>query len=196
MKHSREELRLLLRRQRVLISAAAQSAASAGIIESVVETSSHLRARSDPGVVAGYVSTGGEIDAMPVLDALRSAGWQTVLPVCGADGQMDFCPWEPGDSLTENRYGIGEPSSSPVAPERIDVVLVPGVGFGRDGSRIGHGVGYYDRYFAKCFATNHDPIRLGVAHDLQIVDLPTPESWDVAMHAVITPSETILIDGQ
>lgn len=196
MKHSREELRVRLRRQRDLLNAASQSAASEDVVPRVLATGSLLRGHGLPGTVAGYLSIGGEIDATATLDAFRAAGWRTVLPVCGSEARMDFCPWEPGEPLFTNRYGIPEPGSEAVSPETIDLVLVPGVGFGRDGSRIGHGVGYYDRYFAKCFATNHDPVRLGLAHDLQIVELPKPESWDVAMHAVITPSETILIEAR
>ena len=109
---------------------------------------------------------------------------------------MTFAPWAPEDPLVKNRYGIPEPTSAPVAVGAIDVVLVPGVGFGRDGSRIGHGVGYYDRFFAKCFANDHDPFRLGLAHDGQIVDLPPSESWDVEMHLVISPSHVISVSSQ
>jgi len=146
---------------------------------------------TEPGVVAGYMPTGGEIDPTPALAALREHGWSTVLPVCGVDAAMEFHPWKPGDELETNRYGIPEPVSAPIELRSVDVVLVPGVGFDRNGSRIGHGVGYYDRYFARCFAALHDPVRLGLAHDLQIVDLPAAKPWDVAMHMVISPSTVV-----
>ena len=104
---------------------------------------------------------------------------------------MDFSPWVPGEPLEPNRYGIGEPHDNPVPIGSIDVVLVPGVGFDRAGARIGHGVGFYDRFFARCFAADHDPRRVALAHDLQIVQLPDPEAWDVPMHTLITPSQVI-----
>ncbi len=73
----------------------------------------------------------------------------------------------------------------------IDLVLVPGVGFSPGLSRVGHGVGYYDRWFARCFDADHDPLRWGLAHDLQIVALPEDRTWDVAMHRVITPTRVL-----
>jgi len=193
MQHIRDELRQRIRAERDGLRDAEQRAAADAIVTNVRSALGHIRDESVSGVVAGYLPTGGEIDPSATLQSLRADGWEIVLPVCGVDASMEFCPWEPGDPLAPNKYGILEPISAPVGIESIDVVLVPGVGFGRDGSRIGHGVGYYDRYFARCFAAQHDPVRLGLAHDLQIVDLPTPEPWDVSMHCVISPSETVMI---
>ena len=141
--------------------------------------------------MAGYLAYGGELDLRPALAVLAERGFEIVLPVCGPDATITFCPWKPGDTMTEGRYGIEEPQTDAVAIESIRTVLVPGVGFAADGSRIGHGVGYYDRFFARCFAVGHDPRRLGIAHDLQVVDLPEPEPWDVAMHEIITPTKVI-----
>jgi len=35
--------------------------------------------------------------------------------------------------------------------EGLDLVVVPGVAFDRDLNRIGHGKGYYDNFFQRCF---------------------------------------------
>lgn len=154
-----------------------------------------VEARSAPGRVAAYLAYAGELDLGPTLDTLVARGHQIVLPVCGPDFSIDFCPWVPGDALVAGLYGIGEPQTDPVDVSTIDTVLVPGVGFGTDGSRIGHGAGYYDRFFARCAATSHDPRRLGIAHDLQVVRLPAPEPWDVAMHEIITPAKVIHVSN-
>ncbi len=139
-------------------------------------------------VVAGYLPHGGEIDLGPTLARLRATGRNIVLPRCGANASMVFCSWGDGDELVENRYGIGEPTSDPVDDATIGVALVPGVGFSKSGDRIGHGVGFYDRWFARVAATGARPWRIGVAHDLQIVELASPEPWDVSMDAVATPT--------
>ena len=141
--------------------------------------------------VAGYLATRGELDLRPALAELIANDIEIVLPVCGDDLSLEFCPWRPGDVMGTGPYGIEEPLTAPVELRTIDVVLVPGVGFDDAGSRIGHGAGYYDRFFARCFALEHDPRRLGIAHDLQLVTLPEPEPWDVAMHEIITPTKVL-----
>jgi len=190
MKHSGNRLRYELQALRSGISAKDQVAAARSIVRAVVDS-----VPATPGLVAGYIAHGGEIDAVPAMDALRNRGWQVVLPICGDDASMDFSPWAPEAPLRLNRYGIGEPAENPVPIESIDVLLVPGVGFDCDGSRIGHGVGFYDRFFARCFEHDHDPLRLGLAHDVQIVELPEPEPWDVSMHTLISPSQVIDTTG-
>ena len=118
-------------------------------------------------------------------------GWRVVLPVCGENGWMDFCPWKPGEALTTNRFGIPEPTTTPAALEQIDVVIVPAVAFDRHGNRLGHGVGFYDRFFARCSQQSLYPYRLGIGHSFQIVELPAPEPWDIPVQSVVSPAEVI-----
>jgi 5-formyltetrahydrofolate cyclo-ligase len=190
MHDSRKNLRSRLLNERRTLPSDTQRAAAATVCEIVSE----LLANRRPGTVAGYLSHGGELDPEPALERLIELGWNVALPVCGADASMVFCPWSPGDALRPNRYGIGEPTGEPVDESLIDVVLVPGVGFDRTGARIGHGVGYYDRFFARLAAAEQHPLRLALAHDLQLVTLPEPEDWDVPMHIIATPSEVITVD--
>ena len=192
MHDSRQNLRSRLLAERRSLPADAQRAAAATVCEIVHE----LLADRTPGTVAGSLSHGGELDPQPTLERLTGLGWKVVLPVCGDDASMVFCPWSPGDALAANRYGIGEPTSDPVDESIIDVVLVPGVGFDRSGARIGHGVGYYDRFFARLAGAGHHPLRLALAHDLQLVTLPEPEDWDVPMQIIVTPAEVIAPDSR
>ena len=104
---------------------------------------------------------------------------------------MDFCPWSPGDALVPRAFGVLEPTTEPIDVAEIGAVIVPGVAFDRLGNRLGHGVGYYDRFFDRCAQQSHDPYRLGIAYDFQVVELPAPEPWDIPMHIVISPSEVI-----
>ena len=84
---------------------------------------------------------------------------------------------------------LREPAASPeiIAPAEIALIIVPGLAFTRDGRRLGHGGGYYDRLLAL-----HRPhaVALGVCFDLQIVpDIPC-EPHDERVDAVITESAT------
>lgn len=64
-----------------------------------------------------------------------------------------------------------------VADDAIAVVLVPGLAFSMDGSRLGHGAGYYDRLLARL---GGGVIRVGVT-DGFIVSGLTTDDHDVPM---------------
>lgn len=84
-----------------------------------------------------------------------------------------------------HRWGFDQPDATApaVAPDLVDVALVPGVLFGRDGSRLGHGRGYYDELLAAC---RPDVIRIGITVSTSVVaGLPIDEH-DVAMTHLAT----------
>ena len=90
-----------------------------------------------------------------------------------------------GEYLITGRHGLREPSDPhPVAPDTIDVMLVPGLGFDTGGGRLGRGGGYYDRFLA----TNRSPVVIGVGFDCQILGSVHREEHDQLMTAVVTPS--------
>ena len=181
----------LLKRRRALSRDDAETAGAAIAAEVSNRLQSVSTAGQSRGAVAAYNALPGEIDPTRSLALLHDAGRRIVLPVCRSDGHMDFCPWSPGDALVPRAFGVLEPTTEPIDVAEIGAVIVPGVAFDRLGNRLGHGVGYYDRFFDRCAQQSHDPYRLGIAYDFQVVELPAPEPWDIPMHIVISPSEVI-----
>ncbi|KAI8128391.1 5-formyltetrahydrofolate cyclo-ligase, partial [Lucilia cuprina] len=72
----------------------------------------------------------------------------------------------------------------------IDLFLIPGVAFTLSGGRMGHGMGYYDKYLKRHQTTypNKKTTLMALAFREQIVDeesLPL-DTHDVRLHTIIT----------
>ena len=99
------------------------------------------------------------------------------------------------DDLILASNGIREPS--PRCPEEpmseLDLILVPGLGFAPDGTRMGRGRGYYDRFLA---GVSDRTIRCGVCFGCQLQPALPSEPHDVRMDFLLTESGFIpLADG-
>jgi len=86
----------------------------------------------------------------------------------------------------KHKYGYWQPVAGlePIPPNTIDLVLVPGLAFAIDGSRLGYGKGYYDRLLADA-AHKSECLNIGVCFDFQLVDSLPHEPWDIAMDMVV-----------
>jgi len=62
-------------------------------------------------------------------------------------------------------------------------VLIPLVGFGRQGDRLGYGGGYFDRTLA---AWEPRPLSIGVGYELSQLETTFPQAHDIAMDAIVT----------
>jgi 5-formyltetrahydrofolate cyclo-ligase len=90
------------------------------------------------------------------------------------------------EQLLTSLNGIREPSPDrcpAVPPEEIDLVIVPGLAFGPDGSRLGRGKGHYDRFLS---ALPDSTILCGACFVCQLLETLPAESHDIPMDAVLT----------
>ena len=144
------------------------------------------------GVVHAYwpLVDRGEVDTRPLIEALAARGVTVVLPsvVPGPAPRMTHRRYTGADALTPGPWGVLEPDAAApeVAPQTLDVVVVPGLAMGRDGSRLGYGGGYYDAFLA---AT--DAFRVGVAWGGALVDAVPTEPHDARLDAVVTEAGVV-----
>lgn len=143
--------------------------------------------------LAGYWAVGGEL---PLLGLFGGEPLRYHLPCLHADGVLRFAPWKPGDAVVANSHGIPEPDvaeAERLAPDALDLVLVPLLGFTRDGHRLGQGGGWYDRSFAFLRGKPRParPLLVGMAYALQEVPDFDPAPWDVPLDYVATERELI-----
>ena len=78
-------------------------------------------------------------------------------------------------------------------PGDIDVLVVPGLGFDRQGNRIGQGKGYYDRFITRILKDSSKPKLIAVTLDCQVVDSIPVSPLDRVMDKIVLPSEIIEI---
>jgi 5-formyltetrahydrofolate cyclo-ligase len=100
--------------------------------------------------ITATMSHPGEIDTKPIIDYAITAGKQVLVPKTLPKRQMTFGVFEGVDQLARTKFGILEPTDEAtfVDKKEIDLIIVPGLFFTKEGFRIGHGGGYYDIYLA------------------------------------------------
>ena len=114
-----------------------------------------------------------------------------LLPCVDGDDLL-LRPYTGRDCLVAGeQFGIGEPAAYdatgnalPVFTdlEAIDLIIVPGVAFDRDGNRLGRGRGFYDRMLM----STPNALKVGLAFDFQMLDKVPTEPFDVKMDFVIS----------
>ncbi|MCM8793557.1 MAG: 5-formyltetrahydrofolate cyclo-ligase [Candidatus Omnitrophica bacterium] len=90
------------------------------------------------------------------------------------------------EELFPAHFGIREPKREflrIVPKESLELVLVPGIAFDRKGVRLGHGLGYYDR-FLKTLPSEVKTI--GLAFDFQVVDELPVSPHDIPVSKVLS----------
>ncbi|KXK01507.1 MAG: putative 5-formyltetrahydrofolate cyclo-ligase [Acidobacteria bacterium OLB17] len=112
----------------------------------------------------------------------------TVAPrVDHGTGGMDGIAFDEQTPLAEGRWGIREPAAGAlIAPEKLDVVLVPMLIFDRAGHRVGYGKGFYDRFLKQ---VRPDCVKAGLCLWGPLDEPIETSEMDVALDLFITPNE-------
>lgn len=90
------------------------------------------------------------------------------------------------EDLKVGKFHIPTPQT-PTYTGKIDLFLVPGIGFDHQMMRLGRGGGYYDRFLRK-----HKHItKVGICNDFQYVRKVPSSFWDIRMNKIVTPTKTM-----
>lgn len=181
---NKAELRAQMRAMRRMLSADEQRMAAQAVFAQLASFAPYRRARR----VMAYMASRGELSLEYAIRDVLHSGKTLLLPRCDAPGEMTARRIAGEDDLVKGMYGLLEPASfcEIIAPQEIDLILVPGVAFDRAGGRLGQGGGYYDRFLSKSGA-----LRVGVCHGFALLDAVPLEAHDEQMDYVITPGGMI-----
>jgi 5-formyltetrahydrofolate cyclo-ligase len=134
--------------------------------------------------IGAYWPIRGEFDPLPPLyrwseyDPLRRIG----LPVMHRETkQLTFHVWYPGCPMQEDAFGILKPKDT--EPFEPQLLVVPCVGFGPGGLRLGYGGGFYDRTLANL---KPRPLTVGIGYAHGFLPWLVAEPHDVPLDAILS----------
>jgi len=152
--------------------------------------------------VSIYLSTDSEVGTINILKRMFQEGKEVFVPTyAGREMIMlklyDFDDYE---KLPLTKWNIKQPNAddvhreNPMLTDPLDLILVPGVAFTTDGGRLGHGMGYYDKYLHKYFNKFADRMKinktliigLGFKEQLVSADQLPLDALDYPLNAVLT----------
>jgi 5,10-methenyltetrahydrofolate synthetase len=135
-------------------------------------------------LIGGYWPIKGEFDPLPALFRWSEGGpgRRIGLPVMDrTDGTLRFHVWYPGCPTELDAHDIPKPKGT--EQFQPELLLLPCVGYGTEGARLGYGGGFYDRSVA---ALTPRPVTVGLCYAHGFLPMLRPQPGDNPLDAVIT----------
>ncbi len=154
---------------------------SARITAAFTRSADYRRART----VALFIGFGSEVATGAIVRHAWAAGKNVLIPIT-ADGfhKPFFAHFRKGDLLKKTSFGPLElfRQGRPFDMKKVDLVVVPGLGFDDTGHRLGYGGGVYDRLLVKTPRAHH----VGLFFSCQRVHAVPRAGHDRALTAIVT----------
>ena len=185
----RESIRSKIAQQRDSITPSQRTVLSKQIISNLSEWIQQ-KEKSGHGftfdAVMVYLSMKSEVETWKLVETLLNQDRKIMAPVVDVNSG-NLIPkriQNLDNDLIRHKYGMFEPKDScpDFPPDKLQLILVPGLAFDRKGYRIGYGKGFYDRFLPSC----PNAVTVGIAYQLQIVDDTYPQPWDVPVQHIFT----------
>ncbi len=135
--------------------------------------------------IAVYLSMGDEWDTRKIVEKAWSEGKRVVIPKTIPDTkEMIFYTLSDWSQTVKGPFNLEEPNiekTAAVEKDEIELLIVPGLVFTKEGYRIGFGGGYYDRFLADFVYPT-----ASLVHTNQLVDSFYIEPFDIPVNYLIT----------
>lgn len=136
-------------------------------------------------VIMAYMPVSNEVGTEDIIKSAQNKGKRVALPVTDPKTK-EIAPYLAFKDTVfkKGAFGISEPLETEKEEiSKVDVVLVPGVVFDKNGERIGFGAGCYDRLLK-----DFKGVKIGICYDFQIdEDIPS-QDHDARMDFLISES--------
>jgi 5-formyltetrahydrofolate cyclo-ligase len=185
-----------LKTRRNQLSEAEQHKYSENITEHLFQRQVWQTART----VHCYCSFGSEVATAQIIASALREGKQVIVPVTPPHSYTLLHTIVSSETLFKPDYnGIPTPTddivhlvnpASHLTSE--DCILVPLLGFDEQCHRVGYGKGYYDRFLTEILASIPSIQTIGLAFEIQRVELVITEAHDVPLCEIITEQRSIV----
>ena len=173
-------VRKALLKVRSAVGKAHGKASSEKVCQHIIKSELYLKAHC----ILGYLSFGAELSVDAVLEQALKDGKQICVPQIISQTEFVAAELKNMEGFVLDRYGIrsvAEPIDE-VEPGKIDLILVPGVAFAKNGGRMGMGAGYYDRFLLKTPQAK----LLGIAYEELLQEELPMDEHDVPITYLVT----------
>jgi 5-formyltetrahydrofolate cyclo-ligase len=189
IQESRARLRREILQRRDALTPAQRHEKSAAIAGRLAELPLVLEAKT----IFTYVNFRSEVETLPLIKAWLASGKRICVPLTlTAEPRLVAYPiTDPESDLRPGYCQIPEPDTerlSPIDPDELQLIIMPGSVFDLHGGRLGYGGGYYDRFIA---LQAPKAIRIGLAFDLQLTDQLPLQAHDQHLHLLATEERVL-----
>ncbi|MFV0374353.1 5-formyltetrahydrofolate cyclo-ligase [Microbacterium sp.] len=184
---TKRALRADIRERRQQRSEPARHEAAAGVQRNLDALVARLGARS----MSCYRSTPTEPSTRPFLHDALARGLRVLLPISRTDGLLDWVAGDNENDVVEGLLGIEEQTGerlSPLAVDKVDLLIIPAAAVDRSGMRLGWGRGYYDKTLG---SMQTRPPVYAVVFDTELVDELPHDLHDQPVTGVVTPTRIV-----
>lgn len=128
-----------------------------------------------------FVGTSTEPDLLTLIDDHPEIRWFLPRVISSSKSEMKFIHVDSKTELKKGAFGILEPTGEPISSGEIRTIICPGIAFTKNGSRLGQGGGFYDRYLS-----NAPHIKtIGVSFACQLLDDLPSEPHDIQISQIL-----------
>jgi 5-formyltetrahydrofolate cyclo-ligase len=152
------------------------------IFNKVLESEAYKNAK----LIFVYVSFEGEVDTHRIIKYALNHNKRICVPkIISIKEGFRAVEIKSFEELEEGAYNILEPESfeNEVNEKDIDLILMPGVAFDKNGGRVGYGGAFYDRFLKN---VRENALKIALAYDFQIFDEVPMEEHDIRIDGIIT----------
>ncbi len=183
---TKDDIRAQVRKWRAELTPDWITTRSRNITEQFMNLPEYVNAET----VCLYMAIAGEVRLDAIMEDCWLQGKQVLIPAYRKEhNDYGFKVANADTKMAPGLWDVPEPDTSEwsIIGSAKTCIAVPGIAFDDNGTRIGHGKGYYDRLLA--FTKDKtDCTKVGICFDFQRIDNLPSEEWDIEMNIILSES--------